>query len=105
MILDILTWTGFIYALLLLASHIVVLAGLAAVFGKERKDLNQKSERSSISVIIPAKNEAENLPALFETLEKQTYSNFEIILVDDRSDDDTASVMTDFMTKYPDRVK
>ena len=107
MVMDILSWTGFIYALLLLASHIIVLAGLTAVFGKEKKDLNNKDlkERRSISVIVPAKNEAENLPSLFETLEKQTYSNFEILLVDDRSDDDTAAVMKDFQAKYPDRVK
>ena len=106
MFLNILTWTGFIYAMLLLGSHIFVLAGLAAVFRNEKKPaMNRGSVKNRVSVIIPAKDEAENLPVLFSSLEKQTYQDFEIILVDDRSDDSTFSVMKNFQEKYPDRVK
>ena len=107
MFLNILNWTGFIYALLLLASHTAVLAGLALVFGKEKKYkcCRNRTVRNSISVIIPAKDEAANLPGLFSSLEKQTYSDFEIVLVDDRSEDDTLAVMEDFKSRCPDRVK
>ncbi len=47
-----------------------------------------------ISVIIPARNEAENLPGLLYSLEQQTYgrSNCEVIVVDDFSTDETAAV-------------
>ena len=107
MIMNILTWTGFIYALLLLASHIIILAGLAAVFGKEKKNRLDKNSviKNSISVVIPARDEAVNLPRLFSSLEKQTYKDFEIVLVDDRSSDETYSVMRNFQSKYPDRIK
>ena len=106
MVLNLLNWTGFIYAMLLLASHVFVLAGLALVFNNEKKSfMNRGLVKNSISVIIPAKDEAENLPVLFASLEKQTYQNFEIILVDDRSDDKTFQVMKNFQLKYPDRVK
>jgi len=40
-----------------------------------------------ISIIISAKNELENLQKLIPTLLKQVYPHFEIILVDDNSDD------------------
>ena len=106
MIIDIINWSGFIYAVLLLASHIFVLAGLAVVFGNEKKNtLNKEITNKKISVIIPAKDEAENLPGLFTSLEKQTFTDFEIVLVDDRSEDSTFSVMKNFQSKYPDRVK
>ena len=60
MIIDIINWSGFIYAVLLLASHIFVLAGLAVVFGNEKKNtLNKEITNKKISVIIPAKDEAE----------------------------------------------
>ncbi len=45
------------------------------------------SAKPFISVIVPGKNEGENFERLVESLEEQTYRNFEIIIVDDGSDD------------------
>lgn len=47
---------------------------------------------SGVSVVIPARNEAENLPALLDSLEAQTAVPREIIVVDDQSEDATATV-------------
>jgi chlorobactene glucosyltransferase len=47
----------------------------------------------AISVIIPARNEAHNLPSLLDSLLAQDYPTFEIIVVDDASTDDTAKIM------------
>ena len=47
---------------------------------------------TSFSVIIPARNEAHNLPYLFASLEQQSVTPDEIIVVDDDSTDDTAGV-------------
>lgn len=46
-------------------------------------------ENPLISVIIPGKNEGQHLYKLTKSLAEQTYSNFELIIVDDGSDDDT----------------
>jgi len=106
MVFRVLIYAGFLYAILLIASHILVLIGLAFVFrGKSTGTTGSCKIDKKISVVIPARNEAENLPNLFNTLENQTVSNFEIVLVDDRSDDSTHSVMLNFQSKYPDRVK
>ncbi|ACI19332.1 hypothetical conserved protein [Dictyoglomus thermophilum H-6-12] len=44
------------------------------------------------SVIIPARNEEENLGKLLSLLKKQTYKPYEVIVVNDNSEDDTEGV-------------
>jgi len=48
-----------------------------------------KNHSQGVSVVICAINELENLKELIPQLLQQTYKNFELIIVDDRSDDDT----------------
>jgi len=47
---------------------------------------------SDVSIIIPARNEEKNLQRLLSSLNDQTRSPSEIIVVDDHSDDSTANV-------------
>ena len=46
-----------------------------------------------VSVIVPARNEEANIPACLDSLLAQSYPRREIIVVDDRSQDDTAQVV------------
>jgi 4,4'-diaponeurosporenoate glycosyltransferase len=46
----------------------------------------------TISVIIPARNEEQNLGLLLSDLQKQAMNPYEIIVVDDASEDDTAAI-------------
>ena len=48
-----------------------------------------QSEKPGVSVIVCAKNEYENLLKLIPALLQQNYPDFEIILVDDKSTDET----------------
>lgn len=52
----------------------------------------QCPEGMLISVIIPARNEAANITRLLKSLANQTIQPFEIIVVDDSSQDDTATL-------------
>lgn len=46
----------------------------------------------TVSVIIPARNESNRLPALLNTLKTQTFPPLEVLVVDDHSMDDTADL-------------
>ena len=50
--------------------------------------MSQLDKNSSLSIVIPAKNEAENLKLLLPDLVSQDYPEFEIVLVDDASTKD-----------------
>ena len=59
------------------------------------KDLSQHLPR--ISVVVPARNEGPNIRHCLDSLQRQTYRNLEVILVNDRSDDDTGAIMQEFV--------
>src|SRR5882757_6850477 len=46
-----------------------------------------------VSIVIPAYNRAHKLPEALKSIQAQSYSNWEVIVVDDGSKDDTAEVM------------
>lgn len=46
-----------------------------------------------VSVIAPGKNEGKHIPALADSLTRQTYKNIEVIIVDDGSDDNTPEIL------------
>ena len=49
-----------------------------------------KKENPLVTVLVPGHNEGKHLFKLVESLKEQTYTNIELIVVDDGSDDDTA---------------
>ncbi|MCA9396524.1 MAG: glycosyltransferase, partial [Candidatus Omnitrophica bacterium] len=53
-----------------------------------------------VSFIIPCRNESLNLPRLLPTLAAQDYPNLEIILIDDRSEDDTYEQLRNFAASH-----
>ncbi len=65
------------------------------------KPKNGISANMPISVIIAAHNEAENLRIFLPKVMTQTYPNFEVIVVNDRSEDDTNEVLVEIRAKYP----
>ena len=60
-----------------------------------------KAVNDTISVVIACKNEADNLSALFHSLMNQSYTNYEIIFVNDNSTDNTLNVLSEFSKKHP----
>ncbi|WP_432352507.1 glycosyltransferase [Sporosarcina sp. A2] len=49
-----------------------------------------------VSIIIPARNEAERIKPLLRSLQQQRFQSFELLVVDDDSSDDTASIATGY---------
>jgi glycosyltransferase involved in cell wall biosynthesis len=67
-----------------------------AKFAFAKAELSSKSSQQPISIIVCAKNESQNLKNLVPLLLAQTYTDFEIILINDSSKDDTLDVMESF---------
>ncbi|WP_052323413.1 glycosyltransferase [Flexithrix dorotheae] len=53
-----------------------------------------------ISVVIAARNEYENLKKLIPALKAQSHQNFEVIIVDDRSEDGSLALLNSFKKKF-----
>ncbi len=57
-------------------------------------------KRLAVSVIVCAKNEAENVSRFVPLLAAQNYPDFEIILIDDASSDNTLDLFEEFEKQY-----
>lgn len=57
-----------------------------------------------ITVVIPAYNAAATLPATLDSVLAQEYTNFEVVVVDDGSSDDTLKVATGYAVR-DDRIR
>lgn len=59
--------------------------------------LNLKSgivmDNFRVSVLIPARNEANNIRRVLSDLQQQSYHNMEVLVYDDQSDDETATIV------------
>jgi glycosyltransferase involved in cell wall biosynthesis len=58
-----------------------------------------------VSVVIPAYNEEEYLPKVLKALENQTYPNYEVVVVNNASEDKTAEVARRFSARVVNEPK
>jgi len=54
-----------------------------------------------VSIIICARNEAENLQNFLPSILEQNYPDFEVIVVNDCSEDNSYVILSNFLTQYP----
>ncbi|HVG27415.1 MAG TPA: glycosyltransferase family 2 protein [Acidobacteriaceae bacterium] len=67
-------------------------------------DLVPPPEAPWLTVVVPARNEAENLGASLEALLAQEYEHLWVLAVDDRSTDGTGKIVDEYVARQPDRV-
>ncbi|MDE6636657.1 MAG: glycosyltransferase, partial [Muribaculaceae bacterium] len=56
-------------------------------------------EKPLVTILAPGKNEGKQIYKLVTSLSEQTYQNFEIIIVDDGSDDTTPQICRDLLKR------
>ena len=54
-----------------------------------------------VSIVTPVYNASKFLKETIETVLNQTYKNWELILVDDLSTDDSVKIIEEYVKKYP----
>lgn len=57
-----------------------------------------------VSVIIPVYNSEKYIGRCLESVLNQTYSNFEIIVINDGSKDNSQKIIDEYKEKYPDKI-
>ncbi|MEX2115526.1 MAG: glycosyltransferase [Bacteroidota bacterium] len=66
---------------------------IALLIGLSRTVSKHSLATPFVSIIVAARNEEHHLPGLLDCLLSQAYSNYEVIIVDDRSNDRTAEIV------------
>jgi glycosyltransferase involved in cell wall biosynthesis len=59
----------------------------------------------SLTVIVPARDEATDIAATLESLLQQDYPNLQIIAINDRSTDRTGEIITTLASQYSDKLR
>lgn len=71
-------------------------------FTPELNEFESKPHDSPrVSIILPARNEEEYIGKCLDSLIAQDYSNYEIIAIDDSSEDNTGKILRDYAKKNP----
>jgi len=60
---------------------------------------NMSKTNPKVSIILPARNEEEFIGKCLDTLIKQNYENYEIIVIDDSSEDSTGKIISKYAKK------
>lgn len=66
-----------------------------------KKQSAQSTDFPPVSVVICAKNEEANLSRFLPDILNQDYPNFEVVVVNDCSQDDSEIILAQFKTQYP----
>ncbi|MFK5958917.1 MAG: glycosyltransferase [Lutibacter sp.] len=74
-------------------------------FAFRKKKILKSNFNQPISVVICAKNEAQNLSKNLPFLLKQNYNTFELVLINDCSKDTTLDVLKKFKKEFPTKIK
>ena len=93
-ILDILFYSFIVVVCLQVSSYLFIYGSFA--FSKSKKSTQKNI---AVSLIVCAKNEAENLRQFLPAIINQEYPEFEIVLINDGSHDETLEVMENFKNK------
>jgi glycosyltransferase involved in cell wall biosynthesis len=90
--------------LILLFTFLQLLIAVVNVLFKEELPKEGSNFEGMVSVLIPARNEAQNIGPLLNDLIHQDYRHIEILVFNDQSEDQTASVVEQ-LAQTDDRIK
>ena len=95
----------FVFLYPLYMSVVWIIGGLIFFMRWETKAEPSLDAFPSFSIIIPAHNEEANIEQTVENLKDLNYPNYDVIVVNDGSSDDTAHILTGLVEKYSDWLK
>lgn len=91
-------------SILIILSYVFLIGAFTLGFSKIKTfNIEVAPQKNTFSVVIPFRNEAENLPDLLLSISelKYSYNLFEIVFVDDESSDASVLIIERFLEKSP----
>jgi len=70
------------------------------VFRKKKYQVINEKDLPFVSVLIPARNEERNIRECVESLLEQKYAKYEVIVLDDNSEDGTSKILAELKNRY-----
>ena len=86
------------------ATWIALIKSMLNTFNKSPfldKFEKKEHEKQKVSVILPARNEEKFIEKCLNSLVEQDYDNYEIIAINDSSNDSTGVIMKKYSEKFP----
>ena len=99
--MTLLFWLALIILLLTIAMSLEVAVGMRRMTNIRDVMPMQQEDVPRVSVIIPACNEADSIEPALQSVLELDYANLEIIVVNDRSTDNTDAVLERMKNRYP----
>jgi len=87
--------------------NIIAFSRLKPIKQSDFNSLLQDQHRTTspfVSVMVPARNEERLIRECVESLLQQNYGNYEVIVLNDNSSDNTASILNELFVKYPSKL-
>lgn len=91
-----------LFFILLFPSLLLLINAVYNLFTAPRFRVTTKVENSPagfISVLVPARNEEKNISSCLDSLVAQDFTNYEIVVLDDQSEDRTSEIVNKFINR------
>lgn len=95
----------FVFLYPLYMSFIWIIGGIIFYNRWEKKATSPLESYPPFSIIVPAHNEEANISQSIENLKDLNYPDYEVIVANDGSSDNTAQIVDRLVKKYPDWLK
>jgi chlorobactene glucosyltransferase len=87
------------------ALYFFLLAGTNILWLRLSSRKPRRKKGALVSVLIPARNEEQNIGRCLDSLLNQSYLNYEIIVLDDRSTDRTWEIVSGYAARHPGLIR
>jgi biofilm PGA synthesis N-glycosyltransferase PgaC len=100
---ELISYFVFLYPLYM--SFLWIIGGIIFYIRWEKKEAPSLDAYPPFSIIVPAHNEEQNIAQTIENLKNLNYPDYEVIVANDGSIDNTARIVDDLVKRYPDWLK